>query len=1125
MRLTRLLSVVTLAVLGAVTGVTFPVSRGVASAAQAERPRSGPDPAPKAITGGDERPPAPIALSDPDGQEMALDELTVRAAVHGMLSLTEMELRFRNPQPRRMEGRFTCILPAGAAVSRFAKEVNGQLMEGEVVERLKANQVYDTILHEMRDPALLEQDQGNRFSARVFPIEANASVRLVLSYSRLLPLANGSRTYAFPLRGLPTIGRFRFQGTFAPLPGEEASATGSRLSGPVSGRHAAVETFTVDEARYTPTEDLAVTWKPTGGTPAVRALRAGDFVLTAFRVPEGRSQRAAESGPWIFHVDTSASGADGILHRGQALARLLGALPASDPVEIWAFDQEVVKIGGGTAGEWAGRIEAALSDRGLLGGTDLESALRSMASRAKARPGARLVLVSDGVATLGRTDRSALLSAVQGIPAASPFHALVLGSRQDAETLAALVAGRGRVVTLAFTESMREEAVQAAARLRLPPGLELRVSDPAAEWLYPAEAHDAQPGDEVIVLSKVRAAAEPAANLLRGGVTVGSAAGATPLPAGPFQPLLEREAYRAYLATLSAREARETDAAVRSALATEQVKVSVERRILIPSTTLLVLESEADYARFGLERRALASILTVGPAGIERLDRRAPVLITQPEKAGAPAESGTLRRKDGPAPKRESRSAAATSDRAEEVEKKEQAAASSGGGSLPAAPPAVGAESRARVVRDADGRQVGSKLGEAQAPTLSVQAQPPARFAEPAPPSPAPRGNAATGQSAPAPARPAPISRPTDGLSANEEDAAETTGRRRAVARPEWTRPARPTPSELGQLRDRVAASPLDRRGHNALTDALFAVGAWKELREAAIRWQRYDPENPQVYEMLGEAARELGRTGEALRAFGSLVELAPGKPELLQRAGLLLFRAGDRVLCEAPLRRALELRPDRVNAYRHLALVLWQAGRVEAAARILEDATGRAFPDWYGNAQRVVREELAYVYRAWIAKSPAKAEEIRRRAIEHGADLARRDAVRVTLAWDTDANDVDLHVVDPDGEECFYSHRATAAGLTLYEDITRGFGPEVVRSRRRVGGTYSVGVNYFSSGPMGVSRGVLVVMEEGAGPDAAPTVTLLPFRLVEGGRDMRLLATLDGGSPESPRKPQPIAR
>ena len=109
----------------------------------------------------------PFSLSDPDGQELILEELNVHSAIHGMLSLTELEFRFRNPKARRVEGRFNCVLPPDAAISRFAKEVNGQLMEGEVVERLRANQVYEQFLHQMRDPALLEQDQGNRFSARV----------------------------------------------------------------------------------------------------------------------------------------------------------------------------------------------------------------------------------------------------------------------------------------------------------------------------------------------------------------------------------------------------------------------------------------------------------------------------------------------------------------------------------------------------------------------------------------------------------------------------------------------------------------------------------------------------------------------------------------------------------------------------------------------------------------------------------------------------------------------------------------------------------------------------------------------------------------------------------------------
>src|SRR5256885_4227430 len=47
------------------------------------------------------------------------------------------------------------------------------------------------------------------------------------------------------------------------------------------------------------------------------------------------------------------------------------------------------------------------------------------------------------------------------------------------------------------------------------------------------------------------------------------------------------------------------------------------------------------------------------------------------------------------------------------------------------------------------------------------------------------------------------------------------------------------------------------------------------------------------------------------------------------------------------------------------------------------------------------------------------------------------------------------LHVVDPAGEECFYNHKTTASGLELYEDITQGLGPEVVRAGALKNGTY----------------------------------------------------------------------
>ncbi len=295
--------------------------------------------------------------------------------------------------------------------------------------------------------------------------------------------------------------------------------------------------------------------------------------------------------------------------------------------------------------------------------------------------------------------------------------------------------------------------------------------------------------------------------------------------------------------------------------------------------------------------------------------------------------------------------------------------------------------------------------------------------------------------------------------------------------------------NDVEALQTFLASNPQDRNTYNRLSDALVARGDWAALRRVALQWQPYDPENPQVYEVLGIADEHLGNADEAARADASLIEIAPGKTELLQRAGLLLLRTHHANL-------------DRVNSYRHLALMLWREGRIEEAAQVLESATRQQFPGWYGDAQRVIREELGYIYRAWGRKDAARRGEIETRARDYQVDLNRRDALRITLAWETDANDVDLHVVDPDGEECYYSHKQTASGLELYEDITQGLGPEVVRTETLQEGTYHIGVNYFSAGPMGVSRGIVVIIR---GDD----VEILPFRLVEGGKEMRYLTSV----------------
>ena len=1030
-------------------------------------------------------PTPPVSFADPDGQDLILEEVSARTAIHGMLSLTELELRFRNPQARRIEGRFTCTLPPNAAISRFAKDINGHLMEGEVVERLRANQVYEQFLHVvLRDPALLEQDQGNRFSARIFPIEANAPVRLVLSYTALLPMRGGVRTYTLPLRGLPEIDKFSFRAFITPVPGEETGGivkAASNISGP--GRRSTAEVISLDEQDYTPESDIELTWRPTEDAPRARLLRAGDFYLAALRpTPSGGLRARPSTSSWLFYVDTSASSAEGAKHRIAAIESVLGALPAQDRVQLVAFDQEIVPLASGTAAEMSRRAGELLQSRLFLGGTDLGALLRHAARAAREDSSRAIVVASDLVPTLGSVAPNEIKDAIAAIPPQATVHALVLGSRENAPTAKALTAGRGRVVRVPFSQSLAARAAEAADELRRPLGGSVDLADAGAEWIYPAHFDDVAPGDEVIVLGKVKAGGEP---------SIVRTASAISLDQSTFEPLLEREAYRAYLEYLAEREASEPSEGIRRALATEQVRISVEQRVVIPRTTMLVLETEWDYQRFNLDRRALAAILTIDAGGIGRVDRRGqgtfvaeapppppPMRRAEPASPRAPASLAM--------PKAEAAADAQAQDfvQAEELGEDEGVEGSVEGGVEGGVVGGVVGGVAGGVVGGTPGGVLSAEPAPVPAPVAAAAVEVPASVppsAQIAPPPPPP----------PPPAPRLQVSRPE-----REDD------ERAKKDRDDWTRVRKPSRGRIAELEAELRANPRDRELYNQLSETLAAYDEWTALRTLALRWQPYDPENPQVYEVLGLADEHLGNDSEAARAHASLIEVAPAKPELLQRAGLLLLRARRARLAEAPLRRALEMRPDRANGYRHLALMLWHEGKYEEAARLLESALDEQFPNWYGNVQRVIREELGYIYRAWMKHEPDKRERIAERARQHNVNLDRRDDLRITLAWETDANDVDLHVVDPNGEECYYGHNATRSGLQLYEDITQGLGPEVIRTERAKPGTYHVGVRYFSAGPMGVSRGLVIVMRD-------DDIEVHPFRLVKGGGEIRYVTAV----------------
>jgi hypothetical protein len=570
----------------------------------------------------DAPPPAPITFADPDGQELILEDLSARTAIHGMLSLTELELRFRNPQSRRIEGRFTCTLPPNAAISRFAKEVNGQLMEGEVVERLRANQVYEQFLHQMRDPALLEQDQGNRFSARIFPIEANAPVRLVLSYTTLLPLRDGVRTYTLPLRGMSKVNKLTFRAFVTPIP---AQATAGQLT------TSTAEVTSFDQQRL----DAGPRHRAHVAPDSPRRLcSCAPAISTSPRCDRMSLHGAQTSGrpPQLAVLRRHL----GILGRGRAASHP-GArgdcsprCPPATTCSSWPSTTKSSRSRSGTASELSRSAGDLLRARLFLGGTDLGAMLRDLtrAPRDRRAPSSSPAISSppSGRRLARAAGRDRRLPA--NMPACTRSSSAAAKTRRPRRRSPPR---RGRVVRVPFTDALaitrrrgRRGAAPSARRLgrcrRRRRGMAL--------------------SDAFRRRCRRRRSARPRQSE-SGRRAAHRVDCATRLDAATFAPLLEREAYRAYLEYLAEREANETSDAVRRALAAEQVKISIEQRVVIPRTTMLVLESEWDYQRFGLDRRALAQILTIDAGGIGR--------STAPRTFTPPPMPMTMRRRAAPA--------------------------------------------------------------------------------------------------------------------------------------------------------------------------------------------------------------------------------------------------------------------------------------------------------------------------------------------------------------------------------------------------------------------------------------------------------------------------------------------
>lgn len=86
---------------------------------------------------------------------------------------------------------------------------------------------------------------------------------------------------------------------------------------------------------------------------------------------------------------------------------------------------------------------------------------------------------------------------------------------------------------------------------------------------------------------------------------------------------------------------------------------------------------------------------------------------------------------------------------------------------------------------------------------------------------------------------------------------------------------------------------------------------------EQALRWQAKEPGDVLALVSLGQAYAALGQTREAARAYGSIIDLYPGRADLRRFAGCRLeaLSEGGNKLAADSFAKALEQRPDHLRA------------------------------------------------------------------------------------------------------------------------------------------------------------------------------------------------------------------
>ncbi len=373
----------------------------------------------------------PSGKTQPDAAVLSLDDMDVRVVIDNGHARVESRQIFANHTGTILEGTYTFALPSRALISDFAVWDDVTRIPGVILERRRAEEVYQNARMQAIDPGLLqagerEPEEAKRsavFTAKIVPIPAYGTKRLEMEYQERLSVQQLQSQFALPLRpdmyrGYSAAHMHVSVELRSTMPLKDFEVTSKAYPVQVREKTANRVLLEFDARNVAFTEDFAFAYSLDAARIGLDIIthreltsEPGFFEAAAIIPP---ASGATSSGPRtiIALFDVSLSMQWEKLERNYlALERLLHSLRSVDQFNLILFHSELTRFSESPVKAEPGAIDKALQfvkTSRLRGGTALQAALE--AGLQQSGPDPYIVLMSDGEATRGLQLRNARIA-------------------------------------------------------------------------------------------------------------------------------------------------------------------------------------------------------------------------------------------------------------------------------------------------------------------------------------------------------------------------------------------------------------------------------------------------------------------------------------------------------------------------------------------------------------------------------------------------------------------------------------------------------------------------------------------------------------------------------------------